>query len=104
MGLPVTTQVTCGIYVPVSQMKRKKGPTYMCGWVTKGSALSLTIQEPFGNDVDIWECLNIATMGSTTIKADQTANQWGASLEGVRSDPPPFWVPLEPQCARVYNA
>ena len=30
--------------------------------------------------------------------------KWGASLEGVRRNPPPFWVALEPRCARVYNA
>ena len=30
--------------------------------------------------------------------------QWGAPLEGVRELPPPFWVPLEPRCAFVYNA
>ena len=29
---------------------------------------------------------------------------WGASVEGVRRNLPPFWVPLEPRCARVYNA
>ena len=28
---------------------------------------------------------------------------WGALLEGVRRNPP-LWVPLEPRCARVYNA
>ena len=27
MGLLVTPQVTCGIHVPLSRMKRKKGPT-----------------------------------------------------------------------------
>ena len=31
------------------------------------------------------------------------AGMWGAPLEGVRRTPPPFWVPLEPQCACVYN-
>ena len=77
MGLPVTPQVTCGIHVPLSQMKRKKGPTYICGWVTKGNASSLTMQEPLGYDVDTGECLDIAGMGSTSIKADPMANQWG---------------------------
>ena len=33
-------------------------------------------------------------------------NLWGALPEGVRRTPPPpaFWGPLEPRCARVYNA
>ena len=32
--------------------------------------------------MDTGECLDIATMGSTTIKADQTANQWGCYMGG----------------------
>ena len=35
------------------------------------------MQEPLVYDVDIGECLDIATMESTTIKADQLANKRG---------------------------
>ena len=52
MGLPVTPHVTCGICVPLPQMKRKKGPTYICGWVSKGNAPSLTMQQPNGYEGD----------------------------------------------------
>ena len=77
MGLPVTPQVTFGIHVPLPQMKKKKGSTYICGWVSKGNASSFTMPQPLGYEVDTGECMDIATMGSTTIKADQVANQWG---------------------------
>ena len=56
-------------------MKKKKGSTYICGWVSKGNASSLTMPQPLGYEVDTGECLDIVTMGSTTIKADQVANQ-----------------------------
>ena len=62
--------------MPLPQTKRKKGPTYICGWSSKGNASSLTMQQSLRYEVDTGEWLDIATMGSTTIKADQVANQW----------------------------
>ena len=75
MGLLVTPKVTCGIHVPLPRMKRKKRSTYICGWVSKGTAPSLTMPQLLGYEVDTGECMDIVTMGSTTIKADQVANQ-----------------------------
>ena len=58
-------------------MKKTKRSTYICGWVSKGNASSLTMPQPLGYEVDTEECMDIATMGSTTIKADRVANYWG---------------------------
>ena len=66
-------------------MKKKKGSTYIFGWVSKGNASSLTMPQPLGYEVDTGECMDIATMGSTTIKTDQVANQWGYYTGGERS-------------------
>ena len=85
MGLSVTPEVTCGIHLPLSQMKRNTGPTYICGWVSKGNASSLTMQQRLGYEVDTRECLDIATIGSTTIKADEVTNQWAYYTGGEGS-------------------
>ena len=85
MVLPVTPWVTRDIRVPLPQMKRKKGSTYICGRVSKGNASSLTMPQPLGYEVDTGECIDVATMGSTTIKADQVANQWGYYTGGEGS-------------------
>ena len=66
-------------------MKRKKGPTYIGVWVSKGNDSSLTMQQPLGYEVHTGECLDIATMGSTTIKADQVASQWAYYTSGEGS-------------------
>ena len=66
-------------------MKKKKGSTYICGLVSKGNASSLTMPQPLGYEVDTGECMDIATMRSTTIKADQVANRWGYYTGGEGS-------------------
>ena len=66
-------------------MKKKKGSTYICGWFSKGNASSLTMPHPLGYEVNTGECMDIATMGSTSIKADQVANQWGYYTGGEGS-------------------
>ena len=69
----------------VPQSKRNKGPTYIFGWLSKGNASSLTMQQPLGSEVDTGECLDIAGMGSTTIGVDQVANQWAYYTGGEGS-------------------
>ena len=57
----------------------------MCGWVSKENASSLTMPQPLGYEVDDGECMDIAPMGCTTIKAEQVANQWGYYTGGEGS-------------------
>ena len=66
-------------------MKRKKGSTYICEWISRGNASSITTPQPLGYEVDAGECMYIATMGSITIKADQVANQWAYYTAGEGS-------------------
>ena len=43
------------------------------------------MQQPLGYEVDTGECLEDATMGSTTIKADQAPYQWAYYTGGEGS-------------------
>ena len=69
---------------PVTDETKERSHLHL--WVgSKGNASSVTMQEPLGYEVDTGECVDIAAMGSTTIKAHQTANQWGYYTGGQGS-------------------